>query len=429
MEAGSDVTMALTVTKKQARLFILAHQGLLTHRRFEGKSGIMAYVERAGSLQFDPLNVVGYNQELVLQSRIPDFRPHQLQELLYEDRMLIDGWDKNMSIFRREDWPCFSRTRAAARHKLQAMADVQSIVPQVIAKITDKGPLSSGDLEYKQVVDWPWAPTRLSRAVLESMYFAGDLAIHHKDRTRKVYDLTSRLLPAAYLQAPDPNPTDDAYWEWYVQRRIGAVGMLWNKSGDAWLGISGMRSAERSGAFLRLQEKGQVIELQVADIAQSLYIRAEEAPLLAEVMRDDYDYPERAFVLAPLDNMLWDRRLIRELFHFDYRWEVYKPAAEREYGYYVLPVMYGDRFIGRFEPGRDKLKRELIIKNWWWEPDVAMTAQLYEQLQHCFREFAQFTGAQSVCMERPPGGAELPELGWLADLSVVSGKTVDRCEH
>ncbi len=388
-----------TLTKEQARLYLLAYQGLLTTNRFQGKQGILSYVERVGCLQFDPLNVVGYNQQLVLQSRIPDFRLGMLDELLYEDRSLIDGWDKNMSIYRREDWPCFTRTREAARQRLEAMPHVKAIVPQVIERFIEQGPLSSGDLNYNEIVEWPWAPTRLSRAILESMYFSGDLIIHHKNRTRKFYDLSARLLPDNYLKAPDPNPTEESYWEWYVLRRIGAIGMLWNTSSDAWLGISSMKSKQRTDAIHRLQEKGGIFTLKVDGIQKKLYIRAKDMPVLDEVLTKEYTYMARAFVLAPLDNMLWDRRLIKELFDFDYRWEVYKPAVERQFGYYVLPVMCEDRFIGRFEPGLDKKKNELIIKNWWWEPGISRTTRMNDLLHECFKQFMCYLGVKSVRFE------------------------------
>ncbi|WP_248926885.1 winged helix-turn-helix domain-containing protein [Paenibacillus hamazuiensis] len=409
---------SLTLTAEQARHFILAYQGLLTNRRFEGKQGILAFVRRVGCLQFDPLNVVGYNQQLVLQSRVPGFRPEMLEELLYEDRELIDGWDKNMSIYLREDWPCFSRIRNAAKIRLEDKPHLKKVVPQVMERLQAEGPLSSADLEYDEVVDWSWAPTRLARAVLESMYFIGDLLIHHKARTRKVYDLASRLLPADCLMAPDPNPSQDSYWEWYVLRRVGAIGMLWNKSGDAWLGISGMKSSVRNDAFQRLKDMGRLIEVQVEGIEPPFYIRSEDVPLLQEVIRwKKDDVPARAFVLAPLDNMLWDRKLIKLLFAFDYRWEVYKPAAERQFGYYVLPVMCEDRFVGRFEPGMDKKNKQLVIKNWWWEPEVPKTERLFGLLRECFEQFMHFTGAKSVRLEEPLTSEEQSGLDWLSPLT------------
>ena len=121
--------------------------------------------------------------------------------------------------------------------------------------------------------------------------------------------------------------------------------------------------------------------------------------------------PARAAVLAPLDNLLWDRRLVKELFDFDYRWEVYKPAGDREFGYYVLPVLYGDRLIARFEPGRDKKGGMLIIKNWWWEPGVKPTGRLRAALGRCFAKFLAFCGGDAVRVEPPAR----PAVGWLAE--------------
>lgn len=400
------------LTKPQARRFMLAHQGLLANNRFVGKEGILDFVRRVGCIQFDPLNVVGFNQHLVLQSRIANFTPTMLEELLYSDRKLVDGWDKNMSIYLTEDWPYFSRLRKDALSRLENMPYVKEIVPQVINTIMMDGPRSSADLDYNQVVEWPWAPTRLSRAVLESLYFSGELIIHHKLRTRKVYDLTRNYLPNELINANDPNPTLEDYWEWYVLRRIGAIGLLWNKSGDAWLGISGLKSQERAAAINRLLDKKKIIPVQVEDIKIPLYVRAVDLPLLDETAEKDYHYPSRAFILAPLDNLMWDRKLLRELFEFEYRWEVYKPVTERQFGYYVLPVMCDDRVIARFEPVLDKKKKELIIKNWWWEPNAEKSPKNFELIRACFYDFLQFTGMNELRLEL----SSVSDLKWLLSL-------------
>lgn len=199
-------------------------------------------------------------------------------------------------------------------------------------------------------MDWSWAPTRAARAALESMYFWGELIIHHKVGTRKVYDFTKKYFPSELLSMPDPNITIEQYFEWKVKRRIGAVGLLWERSGDAWLGISWMKSKQRFDAFSRLKEKGEVIKVEVEKIKHPLYIRKEEVALLHEVLEKSDVEPQASFI-APLDNLLWDRKLIKEIFGFEYVWEVYKPISERRYGYYVLPVLYGDRFVAALNQG------------------------------------------------------------------------------
>ena len=405
----------LTITKRQARRFILAHQGLWPPYELGGKSGVLDYIRRVGCIQFDPLNIAGRNPELVLQARVSGFRPVMLEELLYQDRKLVDGWDKNMSIYGVEDWPCFSRRREYARqHPGRSPEAVKSIVPRVRQEIEERGPLSSIDLDFGQTVDWSWAPTRLARAALESMYWWGELVIHHKVNTRKVYDFARRHIPAQILSAPDPNETEEQYRDWYVLRRVGSVGLLWDKAGDAWLG-SGIKSKVRKASLARLLERRQVIEVRVEGIEPSFYVRSEDRATLNRVLGSD-DVPPCAVLLAPLDNLLWDRRLIKALFDFEYVWEVYKPVAERRYGYYVLPILYGDQFVARFEPGRDKKSGALIIKNWWWESGVTPSQRMQSDLLACFKRFLDYLGTDDLRMDSKI--AEQAGLDWLISASV-----------
>ena len=389
----------MEMTKRQARRFLLAHQGLWPPYELEGKSGVIETLRRVGCIQFDPLDIVGRNPELVLQARVSDFRPVMLRELLYEDRKLLDGWDKNMSIYGVADWPYFRRRRESAlRYYGESSRPATAILPQIRKAIEERGPLSSIDLDFDQTVDWSWAPTRIARAALESMYSWGELIVHHKVHTRKVYDFASRHIPAALLSATDPNETEEQYHDWRVLRRIGGVGLLWGKSGDAWLGIPGIKSKERTAVLTRLLEQGKVVEVRVEGIGPPLYMRSEDKPRLSQTL--DFDGPSpRATVMAPLDNLLWDRRLAKELFDFDYVWEVYKPVAERRWGYYVLPILYGDRFVARFEPGRDKESGALMIKNWWWESGIIPSKRMQSALRRCFKRFLRYLGTDALRMD------------------------------
>jgi uncharacterized protein YcaQ len=402
----------LTISKQQARRLILTHQGLWPPYALEGKSGALDYIRRVGCIQFDPLNIVGHNPELVLQARVLDFRSTMLQELLYHDRKLLDGWDKNMSIYCVADWPYFHRHRESARRRLgDSSKPVASILPQVRQAIEQQGPLSSIDLDFDQTVDWPWAPTRLARAALESMYAWGELVIHHKVHTRKVYDFARHHIPDELLSAADPNETEEQYHDWHVLRRIGSIGLVWNRSGDAWLGMSGIKSKERNAALARLLSQGKTIEVRVKGIDPPLYARSEDRTALDRAL-DSAEPVPRAVILAPLDNLIWERRLVEELFGFRYRWEVYKPVAERVYGYYVLPILYGDRFVARFEPGRDKETGELVVKQWWWEPGVNPSERMKADLADCFKRFLSYLGTDRLRIDGR--NAEQEGLDWLA---------------
>lgn len=370
------------ITKKQARHFLLSHQKLVAGASTADKTSIYNYIRHVGCIQYDPLNIAGHNHELVLQARIPGFTPELIQELLYKDRLLLDGWDKNMSIYCTEDWPYFKRRRDTYAAHYQANEPVMKTVLQVREELIRRGPLSSLELDWSDKVEWAWAPTRLSRAALESMYFWGELVVHHRVHTRRYYDFTSHLLPQDLLTKEDPNVTEELYHDWYVQRRIGSIGLLWNKSGDGWLGISDFKSKERTAAIQRLLHKDRLREVLVDGIKHPLYMRTSDASAMEAVL--EYGNEENlspsgksfAAVLAPLDNLLWDRELIRQLFGFHYVWEVYKPVDVRQYGYYVLPLLYKDRLIGRFEPVMDKKKGTLNILNWWWEPGESLTPEM-----------------------------------------------------
>jgi uncharacterized protein YcaQ len=403
---------SLRITNEQARRFILAHQSLWPPHELEGTGGILDYIHRVGCIQFDPLDIVGRNPELVLQSRISDFQPVMLQGLLYEDRELVDGWDKNMSIYGVRDWPYFRRRREAARREVEERSGpVTAILDQVRQAIEDRGPSSSIDLDHNQIVDWHWGPTRLARVALENMWSWGELIVHHKVRTRKVYDFAHRHIPADVLSTSDPNTTEEQYQDWHILRRIGSVGLLWNKSGgDAWLGIHGTKSKERTTALTRLLTQGKVVEVRAEGVEPPLYMRSEDRTALDKTLQSDAP-PPHASILAPLDNLLWARELVEQLFGFSYTWEVYKPVAEREYGYYVLPVLYGDRFVARFEPARDKRSGALVVKGWWWEPGVTPSSEMHASLRDCFERFLRYLGAGSIAIDNKVSKRE--GLGWL----------------
>jgi len=150
----------IRLSRTEAKRLMLSHQGLWPPRAASGKEAVLDIVRRLGCIQYDPLNIVGQNPDLVLQARISDYEPALLDSLLYEDRQLIDGWDKNMSIYRVEDWSFFQRYRDAAKENLGSDSrPAVSILPQVREMIQERGPLSSLDLHFDETVDWSWGPT------------------------------------------------------------------------------------------------------------------------------------------------------------------------------------------------------------------------------------------------------------------------------
>lgn len=401
----------LYLTKKEARKFILYKQGLLGDRRFIGKSGILDFIRQAGCIQFDPVDVCGKNPEIVLQSRIGGFTKAMLYELLYVDRKLVDYFDKNLSIMPMEDWKYFERERENHRQWERSHEEILQVHDKIIAAISEKGPLCSADLDISQKVDWYWSETKLSRAALEHMYFTGELVIHHKggngDTTDKksgrsnapgksgnvkYYDLATNCIPEEILKAPDPYTDDFAYRKWCVLRRIGSLGLLWNRASDAWLGIQGLKAGERNDIFEQLISEGCILPVRVEGITHTLYCLAEDE-WIAEYSKGESPAKQRCEFIAPLDNMMWDRNLIKEIFDFEYKWEIYTPQSQRKYGYYVLPILFGERLVGRIEMSYDRKNRQLNVSNIWYEPGVRVTKKLESGIKSALKRFEAFNGS------------------------------------
>jgi len=401
MPSNSASPAARTISKATARRFMLAHHGLYPPRQRQGKAGILEYIQQVGCIQFDPINIVGRNPDLVLQSRVRDYRPTMLDELLYTDRKLLDGWDKAASLYPLEDWPNFWGHKNYLRTTPNTRRPPQTAVAEVLEAVRQRGPLSSLDFTETEKVDWYWGPTKIVRACLEHLFAEGYLGVDHRVNNRRAFDLIERLIPAELLDQPDPFKTEADYQDWHVLRRVGSMGLASPKSGEYWLGILGVKSRKRGTSLRRLVERGAVIALGIEEIpGTEFYIRSQDLPTLEKIQAGQQPEPGAAFIAA-LDNLTWNRNLIQELFDFEYRWEVYKPKSQRQYGYYVLPVLYGDRFVARFDPSFDKKKRILTINNWWWETGVQPDDRLLAAINAALGDFCAYLHTEEVTLGDP----------------------------
>ena len=332
-----------------------------------------------------------------------------LDELLYTDRKLVDNWDKMASLSLAEDWPYFSRHRGRMEDMFGVPSEVvMSLAPEILAQIKDAGPQCSLDFDYQDKTDWAWGPTRVSRASLEGLFKMGQLGVNHRVNNRRYFDLIERLLPEDLLQTADPNQSLEEYQAWHILRRIRGIGLAHPNAGEQWGGMIGIKSPRRKIILEQLVQQDLILEIEVEELAgEVFYMQTKDLDLLEEVNKSRAS-PRAAFI-APLDNLLWDRKSLTRLFDFNYMWEVYKPEAKREYGYYVLPVLYGDRLIGRIDPSFDKSSRLLTINNWWWEDDFQPDERSNKALQQCLERFLALLGIrghsilQNIIEERGVG--------------------------
>ncbi len=383
----------MQITRRDARRFLLLKHGLLGEKRFSGEEGVLAYIRQAGCIQYDPIDVCGRNADLVLQSRVECYREIMLDRLLYQERQLIDYWDKNMAILPVEDWPCFSRTRREYSGEWVRSYDMlEREAPAIREVLKKQGPSFSDDFDARHKVDWYWSETTASRAVLEALYFRGELCVHHKRGTQKAYDFAENCLPFEILHAQDPYPDDIEHGAWRLKRRIGSVGMLWNKASDAYLGLPDRKTDQRKLLFELLLNRTEIMMVSVEGIREPMYILTKDEELLQKAVSGDV-FMSRTQVLAPLDNMLWDRKLLEVLFDFYYRWEIYTPKEQRQYGYYVLPVLQGEELVARIELETDRKRDALLVKGYWPEKGKKPDKRA---LNKCLKEFAAFQLVKKV---------------------------------
>ena len=379
----------MKITKEQARSFLVCYHHLTGSDPLTGIDGIVKYIKKVGCIQYDPLNIIGRNTDILLHSRIIDYKPEMLEHLLYKDRLLIDGWDKMMSIYSIDDWPYFHNVRerraAEAIETLRYRNSEEALLytDTVLEAITKNGPMLPKQLKLGSAEKGRWGHRNLSSATLDYLFHLGKVGVFKKVNVNKVYDLIENIVPKSILKLPNPYEFEYDFAKWYVYRRLGSVGMLWNKDGGGWIAT---RMADRKIRQRILDEyvsEGLVQCIEIEGITEKFYIRSKDRVLLD---LDKSDTNDIIRFIAPLDNIIWDRSMLSKVFDFNYTWEVYIPAAKRKYGYYVIPVLYGNRFIARFEP--QKSESQVTVKNWWWEKDTSVSNDIIDLILQEMERFA-----------------------------------------
>ena len=382
--------MKAEISIEEARSFLVNYHNLNQSRDFRGMEGVIQCFQQIKSIQYDPLDVVGRNADLVLQSRVRGYKPAMLYDLLYHQHVLIDGFDKEMCIYATNEFRNFARVRKAYSERVEGtlayrgQSDTLNILDEVREYIKLNGLTSSKNLSIGGSRASRWGHKKLSSAALDYLYCTGELSVKEKRGVHKYYVFTENFVPNELLKE-DEFYSDEDFLEWYIKRRIQCVGLLWNKRGGAWQGYYLSDIKKREKVLNRLIDRDELQMVRIEGMDTPFYF-----PYNAECFFDSYTEKKCVKFLAPLDNMLWDREMINRIFKFDYRWEVYTPIDKRKYGYYVIPVLYGTQLVARFEPDKIKKDEPFAIKNWWWEPGVTVTDEMLRQIHNSIKDFARY---------------------------------------
>lgn len=383
-------------SKEEARHILCRYHNLDGAEPLCGKEGVEAIMQRIHSIQYDPLNVVARNADLVLQARVDDYSESVLYDLLYKEHKFIDGYDKEMCIYSANDFARLRYVRAeyakyavpVLRHRNQLGA--LDLLDEVRDFVEAHGRTGTKDISIGNVREGSWGHKKLSSAALDYLFNTGILAVADKRGTQKFFDLTERVIDSGSL-ACVPDMSLEQFLEWYIERRIQSVGLLWNRSGSAWQGRFLNENDLRSATLQTLAAKDRIEEIQVEGIKEPFYRSKDSEKYMAARTAHSY-----ARFLAPLDNLLWDRQMLEMLFGFSYRWEVYTPVAKRKFGYYVLPVLYNDRFVARFEAEPVREAGAFVVRNWWWEPQVVPNDEMRETIAKEMARFAAFLQVENA---------------------------------
>jgi uncharacterized protein len=400
------VSSPIRIDRATARRFLVTRHLLAPPRSLPpDPSSVKTVVERLGSLQFDPLDVTGRNHDLVLAARIAGYRRAWTDALLYEERWLYEAYNKGLSLLPTSELPYYriNWDRERADHGARTFVEHAELVAELLDRIRREGPLSSTDVEPRAAIDWYWRPTNQVRAILEALAEAGVLALARREGNRRVYDLTERLFPADLLTE---RRTEVEQRRHKLLSRYRAHGLLGASGGQAeiWLG-TGPTAKDRYARRDELVEAGELVPVEVDEVRGLRFVLGAEVGLLeaaASAVAAGDAAARGLACIAPLDPLVWDRHLLRSLFDFDYVWEVYVPAAKRRWGYYVLPILWGDRFVGRIEPRAERASGTLRIAGLWWEDgfDPLEHEAFADDLAEALVAHARFTGMRRVTWPR-----------------------------
>jgi uncharacterized protein YcaQ len=407
----------LTITKIIQRRFILGKQGLYPGRRWRGKAGALEALCSGSVIQIDPLQVIARNHDLTLHSRVLDYSPAILNELLYEDRSCLECGGI-VRVYPIEELPYLRVVMARRAEDARwgdFLKDHQRAIERVRAEIREHGPLSSLDIEPEVSHKTSWWSGKDTGRALYYLWTCGELMIRGRNGTGKVFDLRERVAPKKYDRVVKESVADD----YFALKAFHQLNITTAQEWRLWFAGLIDRRVERDEALERLsvlEKKGTVRPIRLEeDQREPRYMFADDLPLLETLQAGripdawgplETTTDQEVTVLAPLEIACARGRAAR-VFDFDYVWEVYKPESQRRWGYYTLPVLYGDRLVARFDAKLERSSNTFQIRGFWLEEGQKMDRRFSSALKAGMRRFMTFCGAYRMLCS----GHGTPEVG------------------
>jgi uncharacterized protein len=387
------------VSARDARRFLITRQFLAPARSVNGgPSAVLEVLERLGSVQFDPISIAGRSHDLVLHARVAGYEPGW-SELLYEQRKIFEAYNKGLSFVLTGEFPWFRA--ALTRNASNILSENHEVAERVLERIRAEGPLSSLDFERQQgpSKDWFGMPTNAVRASLEAYAVTGVLGLQRREGNRRYYDLLERLVPKKVFTREIPLREKLRHKMLSRYRAHGFLGA--SGGGDIFGGLGPAKPVPdrpdvpgRTALRDELIADGEIVPVAVEGLRGKRFVVKDEVGLLEAPPEPP---PSVAF-LPPFDALVWDRPLLGSLFEFEYVWELFHPPAKRRWGWYVLPLVFRDRFVGRIEPRIDRDGARVEVLNLWWEDGFAprRTEGFVDAMRDALRAYLQFAAATRI---------------------------------
>jgi uncharacterized protein len=382
------------VAAEAARRFLVSRHFLAPARSLAGgPDAVLEVIRRLGSIQFDPIAVAGRNHDLMLHARVAGYEPAWC-DLLYERREIFETTNKALSFIPASEFPWYrvNAGRKGPGFHAAALADNAAVAERVLDRIRTEGPLSSADFQAEsgRTKDWFGLPENAVRSVLEAYTVAGEIGLARREGNTRYYDVVERLLPAELLAQEVPEREQLRHKQLSRHRAHGLLG-----AGGA--GGTFARIADpdvRRELHRELVESGALVPVELEGLRGKRFVVAEELALLEAPPEPP---PSVAFV-APFDSLLWDTALLAKLFDFEFVWEGFFKAEKRRWGYYVLPILFGDRLVGRIEPRIDRDGRRVEVLGLWWEEGFAprRAPRFVEAMRDALGAYLRFAGADRI---------------------------------
>lgn len=398
----------LTIPLEIARRFILGKQGLWPGRRWRGPQGVEQSMRAMQYLQLDPLQIIARSQDITLHSRVLDYTPGAWEQIAYEQRKFFDwgGWlalrpmdelPHWLTVMRRERDAAPDvdpRIRKMGREHAEAIQEMRAI-------LTERGTVGNRDFEMAaRTRTQSYRGRKDSSLALYYLWRTGEVMTHHRENFERVYALADAVAPPHLLAESSPDEAE----RFLIQKEVAFSGLSrLNRTSVQY--FNGLPFARLQPILDAMLADGELIPVRVEGWKPVHYALAADAPLLDDLSAGrippawaplETTTTQEAVFLSPLDPVS-ARGRAKDLFGFDYVWEVYKPEPQRKYGYYTLPVLWGERLVARFDSKLDRATGTFVILGFWLEDEALGSDEAFAAaLARGFARFATFLGASRI---------------------------------